>query len=175
MKLHSLRKKVQLQIIYHSMRGNMKAANNSDLLNLKLLSLSLTWSQWQQIVCNVVYPACEAWYTHDRAYTRGYKIFSQQLMEKHLSAVFWKFYLGWRAWWTFDTLVYKCRSGWLSDKSMGENLIWAQCNHVSICPFVSFSTSDISYSTDGAGCGAENQRMIMTHIVCLTITSLKKF
>lgn len=111
----------------------------------------------------------------DCACVFGYKIFSQQLMEKHLSAVFWniQFYLGWHAWWTFDTLVHKCRSGRLSNKRMGENLMSAPCKLVSICPFVA-CTSDTSSSTDGAGCGAENRRMIAAHIVCPTNTSSKK-
>lgn len=60
----------------------------------------------------------------------------------------------------------------LSDKSMGENLIWAQCHHLSICPFLSH-TSNISYATDETGCRDENQRMVMVHIICPTKPSLK--
>lgn len=102
------------------------------------------------------------------------KLFSQQLMEKHLSSVLKYTILSWMttAWCTFDTLVYKCWSGSLSNKTMAENSILAQCKHLSICSFISSCTSNISYSTDGAGYW--EQRMIMAYIVCPTNTSLKK-
>lgn len=90
----------------------------------------------------------------------GTKLLASSWWKKFIDSVLKYTVLSWMTTLMYIWHIYKCRSGRLSDKDMGENLILAQCQHLSICPFVAFCASNISYSTDGAGCGAENQRMI---------------
>lgn len=64
----------------------MKAVNNWDLLIDFKVAFSL--KSLSKIIFNVIYLASESCCNHDHAYARGYKMFNQQLMEKHLSTVF---------------------------------------------------------------------------------------